>query len=42
MVAFADKGSIVINFLITLNKNQQWFLNGIGEKFRGVVDRGFG
>ena len=36
---FRRKGFIVINILITLNVNQRWFLNGIEDGFRGVVDK---
>lgn len=36
---FRRKGFIVINILITLQVNQRWFLNGIEDGFRGVMDK---
>ena len=38
-MVYRRKGFVVINFLITLNVQQRWFLNGIEDGFRGVLDK---
>ena len=38
-MVYRRKGFVVINFLITLNVQQRWFLNGIEDGFRGVEDK---
>ena len=38
-MVYRRKGFAVINFLITLNVQQRWFLNGIEDGFRGVLEK---
>lgn len=38
-MVYRRKGFVVINFLITLNVQQRWFLNGIEDGLRGVMDK---